>query len=340
MVASSPSVSQQTGWPIGFWAAELTHPLWVFQEAGYDIELVSTEGGLLQMDGYSNPTDPSGYSAHDVISLGYLQIPAFRAMLENTKKLTDVHPNNYVAIFLVGGQGPMYTFRGNKALMSRITFTESHAHQANYDKARSEHFKRVMVYRCIAWAHALRLHLRGQDSWDELQPFISEQEFQALLRVHNKPNYLHLLMGSHLYKAMADGTLGGFDSFQMEGQLLALANYQGSCERIKTTPLLRQYDYFTRLFLYVFIIVLPFALLGDFTKMGVSVMMIPTSLTIAFVFAVMGKVGEVNEDPFENRITDVPLTALCDTIERDLKELLGEHHALRQPIQAHNGYLL
>ena len=71
MVASSPSVSQQTGWPIGFWAAELTHPLWVFQEAGYDIELVSTEGGLLQMDGYSNPTDPSGYSAHDVISLGY-----------------------------------------------------------------------------------------------------------------------------------------------------------------------------------------------------------------------------------------------------------------------------
>jgi putative membrane protein len=221
-----------------------------------------------------------------------------------------------------------------------ITFTDSHAHQANYDKARSEHFKRVMVYRCIAWAHALRLHLRGQDSWDELQPFISEQEFQALLRVHNKPNYLHLLMGSHLYKAMADGTLGGFDSFQMEGQLLALANYQGSCERIKTTPLLRQYDYFTRLFLYVFIIVLPFALLGDFTKMGVSVMMIPTSLTIAFVFAVMGKVGEVNEDPFENRITDVPLTALCDTIERDLKELLGEHHALRQPIQAHNGYLL
>lgn len=33
MVASSPTTSQQTGWPIGFWAAELTHPLRVFQEA-------------------------------------------------------------------------------------------------------------------------------------------------------------------------------------------------------------------------------------------------------------------------------------------------------------------
>ncbi|MDX1913341.1 MAG: type 1 glutamine amidotransferase domain-containing protein [Saprospiraceae bacterium] len=116
MVASSPSISQQTGWPIGFWAAELTHPLRVFQEAGYEVELVSTEGGKLMMDGYSNPADASGYSAHDVISLGYMQQEWFNQMLENTKKLTDVNPADYVAIFLVGGQGPMYTFRGNSDL--------------------------------------------------------------------------------------------------------------------------------------------------------------------------------------------------------------------------------
>lgn len=116
MVASSPSVSKQTGWPIGFWAAELTHPLRVFQEAGYDVELVSTEGGKLVMDGYSNPTDASGYSAHDVISLGYMQQKSFNDMLANTKKLTEVDAKNYDAIFLVGGQGPMYTFKGNKDL--------------------------------------------------------------------------------------------------------------------------------------------------------------------------------------------------------------------------------
>jgi putative intracellular protease/amidase len=116
MVASSPSVSQQTGWPIGFWAAELTHPLRVFQEAGYEVELVSTEGGALAMDGYSDPTDASGYSAHDVISLGYLQQDWFRNMLADTRKLTAVDPADYAAIFLVGGQGPMYTFRGNRDL--------------------------------------------------------------------------------------------------------------------------------------------------------------------------------------------------------------------------------
>jgi putative intracellular protease/amidase len=116
MVASSPSESKQTGWPIGFWAAELTHPLFVFQEAGYDVELVSTEGGKLVMDSYSNPNDESGYSAHDIITLGYMQKDSFNKMLEDTKKLTDVSSDDYDAIFLVGGQGPMYTFRGNKDL--------------------------------------------------------------------------------------------------------------------------------------------------------------------------------------------------------------------------------
>lgn len=116
MVASSPSVSEQTGWPIGFWAAELTHPLRVFQEAGYEVELASTEGGKIEMDGYSNPTDESQYSAHDVISLGFMQYDWFNEMLANTKKFTDVNPDDYVAIFLVGGQGPMYTFRGNHDL--------------------------------------------------------------------------------------------------------------------------------------------------------------------------------------------------------------------------------
>lgn len=116
LVASSPAVSAQTGWPIGFWAAELTHPLWVFSEAGYEVELVSTEGGKLEMDGYSNPTDPSGYSAHDVLSLGYMQQPAFLQMLEKTRALREVQASDYDAIFLVGGQGPMYTFRGNAEL--------------------------------------------------------------------------------------------------------------------------------------------------------------------------------------------------------------------------------
>lgn len=116
MVVSSPAISAQTGWPIGFWAAELTHPLLVFQEAGYEVTLASTDGGKIEMDTYSNPLDESGYSAHDIISLGYLHQQHFLDSLATTKKINDVSVEHFDAIFLVGGQGPMYTFRGNATL--------------------------------------------------------------------------------------------------------------------------------------------------------------------------------------------------------------------------------
>lgn len=219
-----------------------------------------------------------------------------------------------------------------------ITFTDSHKHQQNYDYERSEQFKKEMIYKVIAWAHALRLHLRKQDNWNELKPFLSPQEFEQIESKHNKPNYIQLISGEKIYEAMANGTLGGFDSFQMEGQLLSLANYQGGCERIKNTPLLKQYDFFTRLFLYTFMLLLPFSLIGDFTKMNIDYLMIPVTIIISFVFAIIGKVGEVNEDPFENRITDVPLTAMCNTIERDLRELLGEMD-LPKKMEAEKGFL-
>ncbi|MBC3759400.1 type 1 glutamine amidotransferase domain-containing protein [Hyunsoonleella sp. SJ7] len=126
MVASSPTVSKQTGWPIGFWASELTHPLLVFQEAGYEVELASTDGGTIAMDGYSNPNDDSGYSAHDVITSGYLQKDWFNDFLKTTKKITDVSAEHYDAIFLVGGQAPMYTFKNNADLEQLfVNFYES-----------------------------------------------------------------------------------------------------------------------------------------------------------------------------------------------------------------------
>lgn len=219
-----------------------------------------------------------------------------------------------------------------------ITFTDSHSHQPQYERGRSEAFKKELVYLVIAWAHALRLHLRKQGDWAVLQPFLSESEYKTLQQKQHKVNYLHLLTGQKIYAAMANGTLGGFDSFQMEGQLLALANQQGGCERIKNTPLLRQYHYFTRLFLYAFMLILPFCLIGDFMKMGVGWLVLPISVGISFVFAIIGKVGEVNEDPFENRITDVPLDALCNTIERNLREMLGESE-LPAKHEATNGFL-
>ena len=116
IVASNPAISGQTGWPIGFWWAELTHPYWEFVEHGYEVVIASPDGGALQGDSYSDPEDESGYSAEDLISLGFINSPTHRAMIENTVALSDVVVGDFDAVFLVGGQGPMYTFVDNPAV--------------------------------------------------------------------------------------------------------------------------------------------------------------------------------------------------------------------------------
>lgn len=113
LVAANPATSTETGWPIGFWWAELTHPYWEFTERGYDVVIASPEGGALVADGYSDPEDPSGYSAHDLISLGFKKSPAHAALVENTPKLAELDLDGFDAVFLSGGQSPMYTFRDN-----------------------------------------------------------------------------------------------------------------------------------------------------------------------------------------------------------------------------------
>jgi putative intracellular protease/amidase len=120
VLASNPAVSGQTGWPIGFWWAELTHPYWEFGERGYSIDVASPEGGRLQADSWSDPRDESKYSADDLISLGFVNSPEHMALVEGSKRLSDVRVADYDALLVIGGQGPMYTFYEDQAVHGAI----------------------------------------------------------------------------------------------------------------------------------------------------------------------------------------------------------------------------
>jgi putative intracellular protease/amidase len=110
IIASNPAVSEQTGWPIGFWWAELTHPYWDLMQRGYEVEVASPDGGRLEGDSWSDPRDESEYSADDLISLGFISSPAHMKLVEHSKPLSEVDVDGYDAALFVGGQGPMYTF--------------------------------------------------------------------------------------------------------------------------------------------------------------------------------------------------------------------------------------
>jgi putative membrane protein len=219
-----------------------------------------------------------------------------------------------------------------------VSFVDAHRHTPQYHEEVAEAFKRELVARQIAWVNALRLTLRGQSSWHELDPWLPEPERASLAQQPNKPLYLMLRQGQRIYDGMASGILQGFDSFQMEGQLAALAAQQALCERIKAIPIPRQYDYFTRLFVRVFVVLLPCFLIKTLAADGAAWLVVPLTGIIAFLFTTIERTGAVNEDPFENRITDVPLTALCREVERDLRTLLGETD-LPPRLEPHDGYL-
>lgn len=236
------------------------------------------------------------------------------------------------------------TIWGNVANNSRIFARQIIANADNAaatGKATADQaadYKREMIYRQIAFAHALRLRLREQDDWDDCQHLLSDAEFAQLIKANNPPNLLLLTQGLRVKEAIRAEMLGAFDNISIEPTLAAFNNWQGACERIKQTPLLRHYDYFTRVFLYVFMLLLPFSLIGDFKRMGIAPAMIPISIIISFVFGTISKVGEVNENPFENTINDVPMIAICNSIERDLREMLGEK-SLPDKTQPKDGYL-
>lgn len=120
LVISNPATSATTGWPVGFWWSELTHPYFVFTEKGYEVELFSPRGGRCEADGMSDPRDASGYSASDLISMGFIATPKLAALVESTKKVADIDVAEFDAIVVAGGQAPMFTFEGATDLHAKF----------------------------------------------------------------------------------------------------------------------------------------------------------------------------------------------------------------------------
>jgi putative intracellular protease/amidase len=132
-VVANPTVSTTLGWPVGFWAAELTHPYYELTERGVEVTIASPDGGKVEFDGYSDPRDESKWSVEDLISMGFAHTPELMALLEDTPKLSDLDWDSYDALMIAGGQSPMFTFRDHEELKRAIAhFYEAEKPTAAY----------------------------------------------------------------------------------------------------------------------------------------------------------------------------------------------------------------
>jgi ion channel-forming bestrophin family protein len=206
------------------------------------------------------------------------------------------------------------------------------AHEEDRDVA---DFQVKLVYRHIAFVNALRVFLRRKHAYNETRqtelfeeendyadtkPFLALEEYEEFRRQDNPPNYLLQKQGEDLKWAFQRGWLSDFRFMKMEETLVDFNDIQGMSERIKNTPLPRQYTYFSRIFVLIHCTLLPMVFISE---LGWKT--IPIAMAVSFVFLALDLIGERTEDPFENRLEDTPLTSLSITIETNLKEQLKEH---------------
>jgi ion channel-forming bestrophin family protein len=183
-----------------------------------------------------------------------------------------------------------------------------------------EAIKRI-VYRQIAWCYSLGRALRGLEPLVGLQSYLSPDDMTQLLGHHNKPLGIIQLNASDIARLKQDEKLDTFCHVQVNSTIVNLTNYMGMAERIKNTVFPATYRLFLRFFIFLFVVALSISLSGV-----ESYFEIPLLLIIASVFFLLEKTATHLQDPFSNKPTDTAMTSIANSIEVDLKQLIGENN--------------
>ena len=197
--------------------------------------------------------------------------------------------------------------------------------------------QRELLYRHIAYIKALRLSLRRQDSWREIEPFLDREEFDSLLRVANIPAQLIQRQGARLASLLKGSTSQHLLLVQFDNTLNELYDIQGSCERIKNTAFPDNVSLSSRVLVWGTMLSIPLGFLeqGEPAYWFEFIVVLFISLS----FLLVHQRGEELKNPFDNKPNDTPMTVLCRAIEIDLREQFGESE-VPAPIQPANGVLM
>ena len=224
--------------------------------------------------------------------------------------------------------------------------------------------KSQLIHRHIAYINAVRIQLRAKSVWNDthstahtivedqhipadssmaevLSRFVSKEEAAYFMSKKNPATHIMKAQAQQLEREFRAGRINELFFFQMMSVVQEFYAQQGAAERIKNFPFPRQYAYFSKVFVWLFILILPFGLTTEFSKLGDGLLWlaIPSYVVIAWVFFTMEIVGDTSENPFENAINDIPMTSICRTIEIDLREMLEETD-VPAPITAINNILM
>jgi ion channel-forming bestrophin family protein len=218
------------------------------------------------------------------------------------------------------------------------------------DTAEVRAIQRELLMRHIAYVNALRVQLRRNTVFqnfnsniahtivaglgiaenlpthEELAKFLSKEEAETMSKMANPATQLLRKQSALIAELTHKHAVDKFGQVEFGRLFAGFYDQQGACERIKSFPYPRQFAYFSKVFVIIFVALLPFALLNEFNKLGAAYVWLtmPIHALVSWTFVTMELVGDNSENPFENSLNDVPMTAICRTIEIDLRQMLGE----------------
>jgi putative membrane protein len=184
-----------------------------------------------------------------------------------------------------------------------------------------------MLRRAIAYAHALRHHLRKSDPASDVAPWIAPEEWTRIRALPNLPYALMLEMGADLGRCLRERRIDPNLAPSVDTTLSAMTGVAAACERIRGTPIPFSYTLLLHRTAYLYCVLLPFGLvgvIGDLTPLVTAV--------VAYTFFGLDALGDEIEEPFGDSDHDLPLAAICRAIETDMRVALGERD-LPPPLQ-------
>lgn len=198
-----------------------------------------------------------------------------------------------------------------------LTFVDN-----SYDNEDRSALRERIIRRQIGWVHSLSKHLRGQNARDALNNFITEEEKQAVSKLDNTPMALLEQHGNDLRLLLRLGWINEYQQIAMDETLCRFSNAMGACERIKNTVFPVTYSLYIHMLVILFALLMPFSLIEFF-----GIFQIPLVVAISASFFLIEKMAIHLQDPFENKPTDTPMTAISKKIENDLRQLLKDEYA-------------
>jgi putative membrane protein len=206
---------------------------------------------------------------------------------------------------------------------------------SQYEEDEVHQWRQRMIRRQIAWCYSLGQSLRRLHPTSGLDKYLSRKELEYLSRFNNVPMALLDQHGKDLRRALEEGYLNRYQQMEIDKTLTRLCDAMGKCERIKNTVFPITYSLYIHFSLLLFIAMLPFGVIDYFGFLEV-----PLVVAISASFLLIEKMAIHLQDPFENKPTDTPMTAIAGTIEKDLKQMMHDQDLPEEKRQEKYYYIM